>query len=85
MRGLAVELVPGWAHLVTIMALKRLCERFQPDVLVAHAFSENLRAFTRGCWPRSPRWSMWNTIRTTTTGLLMRALYAPFSRNHEFA
>jgi glycosyltransferase involved in cell wall biosynthesis len=40
--GLSVELVPGWTHLATIFALKQVCERFKPDVLVVHGFSEHL-------------------------------------------
>jgi glycosyltransferase involved in cell wall biosynthesis len=40
--GLAVEVVPGWSHLATIAALVRVCRRFQPDVFVAHGFSEHL-------------------------------------------
>ena len=41
-KGLRVEVVPRWAHLVTILALRRLCREWQPDVLVAHGFSEHL-------------------------------------------
>lgn len=40
--GLAVELVPGFAHLATIAVLVRVCRRFRPDILVAHGFSEHL-------------------------------------------
>ena len=40
--GIPVELVTGWAHLATILQLVKVCERFQPDVLVAHGFSEHL-------------------------------------------
>lgn len=41
-RGLRVEVVPRWSHMVTIWALRRLCLEWQPDVLVAHGFSEHL-------------------------------------------
>ena len=41
-KGLRVEVVPRWSHLVTILALRRLCREWQPDVLVAHGFSEHL-------------------------------------------
>lgn len=41
-QGLAVETVAGWAHAATIWQLVALCRRFQPDVLVAHGFSEHL-------------------------------------------
>ena len=41
-QGLVVETVAGWAHVATIWQLVALCRRFQPDVLVAHGFSEPL-------------------------------------------
>ena len=41
-QGLTVETVAGWAHVATIWQLVALCRRFQPDVLVAHGFSEHL-------------------------------------------
>lgn len=41
-KGLRVEVVPRWSHLVTIWALRRLCREWQPDVLVAHGFSDHL-------------------------------------------
>ena len=41
-RGLNVEVVPRWSHTATIWALKRICREWQPDVLVAHGFSEHL-------------------------------------------
>lgn len=41
-KGLRVEVVPRWSHTVTILALRRLCREWQPDVLVAHGFSEHL-------------------------------------------
>ncbi|NCW58096.1 MAG: glycosyltransferase [Gammaproteobacteria bacterium] len=41
-RGLPVETVPGWANIATIIALRNLCLRHRPDVLVAHGFSEHL-------------------------------------------
>lgn len=40
--GLNVELVAGWAHLATVRQLVKVCERFKPDILVAHGFSEHL-------------------------------------------
>lgn len=40
--GLAVELIPGWAHAATVWQLAALCRRWRPDVLVAHGFSEHL-------------------------------------------
>ncbi len=41
-QGLPVHVVPGWAHLITVWALRRLCERLRPDVVVAHGFPEHL-------------------------------------------
>lgn len=41
-QGLSVELLPGWSHLATILALARLCRRVRPDVLVVHGFPEHL-------------------------------------------
>jgi glycosyltransferase involved in cell wall biosynthesis len=40
--GLAVELVPGFAHVATVASLVQTCRRFRPEVLVAHGFSEHL-------------------------------------------
>jgi glycosyltransferase involved in cell wall biosynthesis len=40
--GLAVEVVPGWSHVATVLGLMRVCREFKPDVLVAHGFSEHL-------------------------------------------
>lgn len=40
--GVPVEVVPGWSHAATVIALARLCRRWRPDVLVAHGFSEHL-------------------------------------------
>ena len=40
--GIPAELVAGWAQLATVRQLVKVCERFQPDILVAHGFSEHL-------------------------------------------
>lgn len=40
--GLSVNLLPGWSHFATILALASLCRRLRPDVLVAHGFPEHL-------------------------------------------
>ena len=39
---LDVELVPGWSHIVTIIALVKLFKKYKPDVVVCHGFSEHL-------------------------------------------
>jgi glycosyltransferase involved in cell wall biosynthesis len=41
-RGIEVEVVPGWSHLASVLALVKLCQKFKPQVLVAHGFSEHL-------------------------------------------
>lgn len=41
-QGLAVEIVPGWAHLASVWALIRICRQFRPDVILAHGFPEHL-------------------------------------------
>jgi len=40
--GTPVRVVPGWSHIATIWSLVRLCREFQPDILIAHGFSEHL-------------------------------------------
>lgn len=40
--GVPLRVVPGWTHWASILALVRVCREFQPDVLVAHGFSEHL-------------------------------------------
>ncbi|MCR6663218.1 MAG: glycosyltransferase [Luteimonas sp.] len=40
--GVPLQVVPGWSHLASILALVRVCREFKPDVLVAHGFSEHL-------------------------------------------
>jgi len=41
-QGLRVELVPRRPHLLTIWRLRQLCLVWQPDILVAHGFSDHL-------------------------------------------
>jgi len=40
--GLDVRLVPGWPHAATVLALARLCRRWQPAILLAHGYSEHI-------------------------------------------
>lgn len=75
-RGLRVEVVPRWSHTVTIFALKRLCQQWQPDVLVAHGFSEHLWGRYAGLLAKVPhlvqvehntrerygRWRLWQSL-----------------------
>lgn len=41
-QGIPLSVVPGWSKIATIIALVKLCQEHQPDVLVAHGFSEHL-------------------------------------------
>ena len=52
--GVPVRVVPGWSHAATITALVRLCREFQPDVLVAHGFSEHLWGRYAGLMAKVP-------------------------------
>lgn len=40
--GLPLQLAAGWSHAATVLSLRRICQAFRPDVLVAHGFSEHL-------------------------------------------
>ena len=53
--GLQVEVVPKWSHSVTIVKLARICRDWQPDVLVAHGFSEHLWGRYAGLLAGVPR------------------------------
>jgi glycosyltransferase involved in cell wall biosynthesis len=46
--------VPGWSHFATILALKRICQKWQPDILVAHGFSEHIWGRMAGLWAQVP-------------------------------
>lgn len=54
-QGIAVEVVPRWPRLLTIWRLVRLCRAWQPDVLVAHGFSEHLWGRMGGLLAGVPR------------------------------
>jgi glycosyltransferase involved in cell wall biosynthesis len=76
-RGLRVEVLPGWSHLATMLALRRLCLSWRPDVLMAHGFPEHLLGRWAGLWAGVPRlvqvehnsrerytfWSRWQARR----------------------
>ncbi len=40
--GIDYQLVTGSSHLATILALKKICQTLNPDILVAHGFPEHL-------------------------------------------
>ncbi|TBR11394.1 MAG: glycosyltransferase [Lysobacter sp.] len=52
--GVPLEVVSGWSHLATIIALASLCRRWKPHVLVAHGFSEHLWGRYAGLLARVP-------------------------------
>lgn len=52
--GLPLVEVNNITHLTTIYELMRVCERYQPDVLVAHGFSEHLWGRYAGLLARVP-------------------------------
>ncbi|MEK8047099.1 glycosyltransferase [Ideonella margarita] len=73
--GMDVTVLPGWSHLATIVALRRLCQRIKPDVLVAHGFPEHLLGRHAGRWADVPhlvqvehnsreRYSAWRLAQT---------------------
>lgn len=52
--GMPLRVLPAWPHVATIRDLARLCREFQPDVLVAHGFSEHLWGRYAGLIARVP-------------------------------
>lgn len=54
-RGIDVRVVPRWSHTVTILALRKICREWKPDVLVAHGFSEHLWGRYAGLLAGVPR------------------------------
>lgn len=75
-RGLQVLVVPRWAHSVTIWHLWQICRQWQPDILVAHGFSEHLWGRYAGLLAKVPlivqvehnvrerygRWRLWQSL-----------------------
>lgn len=53
--GLEVRVVAGWSHAATVLQLRSLCRQWQPDILVAHGFSEHLWGRYAGLLARVPR------------------------------
>lgn len=41
-QNIEVELVTGWSHIATIIALVKLFKKTKPDIVVCHGFSEHL-------------------------------------------
>lgn len=53
--GVAIKLIPGWSHLLSIFSLYKICRRYQPDILVTHGFSEHLWGRYAGLLAKVPR------------------------------
>ncbi|NDY92350.1 glycosyltransferase [Ideonella livida] len=53
-QGLTVETVPARSRWATVRAVRRLCLRHRPQVLVAHGFPEHLYARCAGWWAGVP-------------------------------
>jgi glycosyltransferase involved in cell wall biosynthesis len=52
--GLQVEVVPGWSHAATLLALWRLCRAFRPQLMVAHGFPEHILGRHAALWAGVP-------------------------------
>lgn len=48
------ELVTGSTHIATVQALKKICQKWQPDILVAHGFPEHLLGRQAGLLAKVP-------------------------------
>lgn len=53
-RGLDVEVVAGWPHILTIWQLVKICRTFRPDIIVAHGFSDHLWGRYAGVFSKVP-------------------------------
>lgn len=49
-KGVHVEVVTHWPHFATIWQLRQLCLQWQPDILVAHGFSDHIWGRYAGLW-----------------------------------
>ncbi|SEI07766.1 Glycosyltransferase involved in cell wall bisynthesis [Rheinheimera pacifica] len=54
-QGIPLAVVPGWSKVATIWALIKLCKQYQPDILVAHGFSEHLWGRYAGLLAKVPK------------------------------
>lgn len=48
------ELVTGSTHVATVQELKKICQKWQPDILVAHGFPEHLLGRQAGLLAKVP-------------------------------
>lgn len=53
-KNINYRVITGSTHLATIYELKKLCEQWQPDILVAHGFPEHLLGRRAGLMARVP-------------------------------
>ncbi len=53
-QGVALHLVAGWSHLATILSLRDLFRRWQPDIVIGHGFPEHLLARWAALWAGVP-------------------------------
>ena len=53
-KGIDYQIVTGKTHLATVHELKKLCEQWQPDILVAHGFPEHLLGRRAGLLAQVP-------------------------------
>lgn len=49
-QGMHVEVVTHWPHIATVWQLRELCMQWQPDILVAHGFSDHIWGRYAGLW-----------------------------------
>ena len=53
-KGIDYKVVTGTTHLATVHELKKLCEQWRPDILVAHGFPEHLLGRRAGLLAQVP-------------------------------
>lgn len=53
-KNIDYRVITGVAHIATIYELKKLCEKWQPDILVAHGFPEHLLGRRAGILAKVP-------------------------------
>ncbi|MDE4453838.1 glycosyltransferase family 4 protein [Psychrobacter sp. DAB_AL62B] len=53
-KNIEYRVITGSTHITTILELKKLCEQWQPDILVAHGFPEHLLGRRAGLLAKVP-------------------------------
>lgn len=54
-QGLDVRVIPGWSHIATVLALRKIALKWRPGILVAHGFSEHLWGRYAGLLAKVPK------------------------------